>query len=126
MQPDRLDIFKEFTFEAAHRLTGLPSSHKCSRLHGHSFRAELHLSGETTNGMVMDFAAVKRVWEEHCGDLDHNYLNQIDGLSQPTAENIARLIWMRLKPQLPLLTEVVVRETCTAGAIYPPRWRSPR
>ena len=56
-----MQIFREFTFEAAHRLPGVPASHKCSRLHGHSFRLEIHVAGdvEPASGMVMDFADIK-------------------------------------------------------------------
>jgi len=41
-----MEIFKEFTFEAAHRLPNVPEGHKCARLHGHSFRVELICEGE--------------------------------------------------------------------------------
>lgn len=115
-----MEIFKEFTFEAAHRLTGVPSGHKCARLHGHSFRVSVHVEGpvEQPVGWVMDFADIKRACRPLAEQLDHNYLNDIPGLENPTSEAIARWLWVRLKPDLPLLSQVVVRETCTAGCIY--------
>jgi len=115
-----VDIFKIFTIEAAHRLPNLPEHHKCSRLHGHSIRIEIHVAGPLTarEGWVMDFADLKRAFAPLYEQLDHNYLNDIPGLENPTSENLARWIWARLKPVLPSLSQVVVRETCTAGCIY--------
>ncbi len=114
------EIFKEFTFESAHRLPYVPEEHKCARLHGHSFRVEIHVSGEVDRraGWVMDFADIKSAFEPLHSQLDHNYLNEIDGLENPTSENLARWIWDRLRPSLPGLSRIVVRETCTSGAVY--------
>lgn len=115
-----MDIYKTFTIEAAHRLPNLPGDHKCSRLHGHSFRVELHVAGgvEESTGWVMDFADIGRLFEPVYKRLDHHYLNDIDGLENPTSENLARWIWQQLKPALSHLSAVHVRETCTAGCIY--------
>jgi 6-pyruvoyltetrahydropterin/6-carboxytetrahydropterin synthase len=115
-----MDVFKEFTFEAAHRLPNVHSSHKCARLHGHSFRVEIHVRGPVgdSSGWVMDFADLKTAFQPLYDQLDHNYLNEIEGLSNPTSENLARWIWRRLRPSLPGLCQVTVRETCTAGCIY--------
>ena len=113
-------IFREFTFEAAHRLPHVPEGHKCRRLHGHSFRVELHVEGPvgTESGWVLDFADIKAAFQPFYDQLDHQYLNEIEGLSNPTSENLARWIWDRVRPVLPGLVLVVVRETCTAGCIY--------
>lgn len=115
-----VEIFKEFTFEAAHLLPHVPDGHKCGRLHGHSFRVALHVSGPVDHGSgwLMDFGDLKDAFHPLYDRLDHNYLNEIEGLENPTSENIARWIWTNLKPLVPQLTEVVVRETCTSGAIY--------
>jgi 6-pyruvoyltetrahydropterin/6-carboxytetrahydropterin synthase len=115
-----MEIFKEFTFEAAHRLPHVPEGHKCARLHGHSFRIAIHVAGplDAHTGWVMDFADVKTAFAPLHQVLDHNYLNDVPGLENPTSEQIARWIWDRLAPSLPGLSRVVVRETCTAGAIY--------
>ncbi len=115
-----MEVFKEFTFEAAHRLPNAPEGHKCTRLHGHSFRVEVHVSGPLGDetGWIIDFAEIKRAFEPLYDQLDHRYLNEIDGLENPTSENIACWIWQRLKPALPSLTKVVVRETCTTGCNY--------
>jgi 6-pyruvoyltetrahydropterin/6-carboxytetrahydropterin synthase len=115
-----MDIFKVFSIEAAHRLPNVPAGHKCSRLHGHSFRVEIHVSGEpgADTGWVMDFADVKAAFGPIHDQLDHHYLNDIEGLDNPTSERLSVWIWDRLKPGLPLLSEVVVHETCTSGCRY--------
>jgi len=115
-----MEIFKEFTFEAAHRLPQVPKDHKCHRLHGHTFRVSLHVTGDVAEatGWVQDFADLKAAFAPLHDQLDHNYLNEIDGLENPTSENLAVWIWRRMRKQLPLLSQVVVRETCTSGCIY--------
>ena len=115
-----MDIFKVFTLEAAHRLPNVPVGHKCSRLHGHSFRVELRVSGEPgpETGWIMDFSELKAAFQPLYDQLDHNYLNDIPGLENPTSERLAMWIWEKLKPALPLLSEVVVHETCTSGCSY--------
>jgi 6-pyruvoyltetrahydropterin/6-carboxytetrahydropterin synthase len=113
-------IFDDFTFESAHLLPNLPADHKCRRLHGHSFRVTVTVEGpvDATTGWVMDFADVAAACEPVRRALDHRYLNEIDGLENPTSEVIARWIWRRLKPELPQLAEIKLRETCTAGCAY--------
>jgi 6-pyruvoyltetrahydropterin/6-carboxytetrahydropterin synthase len=115
-----MDIFKIFTIEAAHRLPNVPPGHKCARLHGHSFRVELHVSGplDPHTGWVMDFADIKTAFLPIYERLDHHYLNDIEGLENPTSERLAAWIWEQLKPSLPALSEVVVHETCTSGCRY--------
>jgi 6-pyruvoyltetrahydropterin/6-carboxytetrahydropterin synthase len=113
-------IFKEFRFEAAHRLPNVAPDHKCSRLHGHSFAVKLTVSGDVNkrSGWVMDFSDISKAFKPIYEQLDHYYLNEIDGLENPTSENLARWIWQKLKPGLPELSEVEIRETCTSGCIY--------
>jgi 6-pyruvoyltetrahydropterin/6-carboxytetrahydropterin synthase len=115
-----MEIFKEFTFEAAHRLPHVAEGHKCGRLHGHSFRTRLYVQGPVgeRSGWVMDFADVKAAFRPLYDRLDHNYLNEIDGLENPTSEVIARWIWRRLRPSLPQLSRVEIFETCTSGCVY--------
>jgi len=115
-----MELRKTFQFEAAHLLPHLPASHKCRRLHGHSFKVEVAVEGECDPrlGWVIDYAdiaeAFRPIWER----IDHNYLNDVEGLENPTSENVALWIWSQLKPRLPLLSEIVVAETCTARCVY--------
>jgi 6-pyruvoyltetrahydropterin/6-carboxytetrahydropterin synthase len=115
-----MHIFRVFTIEAAHRLPHVPAGHKCARLHGHSFRIELRLTGsvDSHSGWVMDFAEVKAAFQPVYDRLDHHYLNEIPGLENPTSENLARWIWDETKKVLPLLSQVTVHETCTSGCVY--------
>ncbi len=115
-----LEVFRQFGFEAAHRLPNVPEGHKCARLHGHSFRVEVHVAGpvDPSLGWVVDFADIKAAFAPLHDALDHRYLNEIEGLENPTSEVLARWIWDRLRPALPGLTAVVVRETCTSGCVY--------
>src|SRR5690606_6632552 len=82
-----MDIFKVFTIEAAHRLPNVPEGHQCARLHGHSFRIELCVSGEPgdDSGWIMDFADIKAAFKPIHAQLDHYYLNDIPGLENPTS-----------------------------------------
>jgi len=115
-----MEIFKTFTLECAHRLPHVPAGHKCARMHGHSFRVDVHVRGQVDahTGWIMDFADIKTAFQPLYDQLDHHYLNEIDGLENPTSERLAQWIWARLKPVLPALSEVVVNETCTSGCRY--------
>ena len=115
-----MKIYKEFDFEAAHRLPRVAPDHKCARLHGHSFHVRITVEGPVhrDSGWVMDFARLASVFEPVWLQLDHHYLNDIEGLDNPTSENIARWIWQKLQPDLPELFEVEVRETCNSGCLY--------
>ena len=115
-----MEIYKEFHFEAAHRLPNVPDGHRCARLHGHSFQARVTVDGpvDAHSGWVMDFGEIKAAWRPLGEQLDHNYLNEIDGLDNPTSERLAVWIWERLAPSLPTLAAVEIRETCTSGCVY--------
>ena len=115
-----MEIFKEFTIEAAHWLPNVPEGHKCRRMHGHSFRIQISVDGPVDDrlGWVMDFADLKAAFQTIEDQLDHRCLNDVEGLDNPTSENLARWIWLRLQPSLPGLSKVIVRETCTNGCVY--------
>ena len=113
-------LIKSFTFEAAHRLPNMPPDHKCSRLHGHSFKLDLICEGppHPETGILIDFADIKLAFEAWYDILDHRYLNDIPGLDNPTCERLAIWIWNKVKPQLPQLATVRVHETCTSACEY--------
>ena len=115
-----MEIYKDFSFEAAHRLPNVPEGHKCARLHGHSFRVRVTVRGVVDPGLgwVMDFAELKRAFAPVYDRLDHRYLNEVEGLENPTSEVLARWLWRELRPALPGIAAVEVRETCTSGCTY--------
>lgn len=115
-----MEIFKVYKFDAAHRLPAAGAGHPCSDMHGHSFRIEIHIEGTVDEpaGWVMDFADIDGACEALLAQLDHTYLNDVDGLANPTSENIARWIWARLIPKLPQLCKVVVQESAETGCVY--------
>jgi 6-pyruvoyltetrahydropterin/6-carboxytetrahydropterin synthase len=116
----RVTLTKSFSFEAAHDLPHFPEGHKCRRLHGHSFHVEVHVAGDVDEktGILMDYGDIKAACEPVRKQLDHYYLNDIAGLENPTSEVLAAWIWERLKPNLPQLSLIVVKETCTSACEY--------
>ena len=115
-----MEIWKDLSFEAAHRLPNVPPEHKCARLHGHSFRVAVYVEGDPgpESGWIVDFADIDTACAPVIELLDHRYLNEIEGLDNPTSEHLALWIWARVAPVLPGLSRVVVRETCTSGCEY--------
>jgi 6-pyruvoyltetrahydropterin/6-carboxytetrahydropterin synthase len=112
-----MEIYKQFVFEAAHRLPNVPAGHKCARLHGHSFKGTIYVTGDIDKdtGWIMDFADITKAFKPLHEQLDHHYLNEIEGLENPTSEVLAKWIWRRLKPALPGLSRVEINETCSSG-----------
>lgn len=115
-----MEIYKEFTFEAAHYLPNVPAGHKCGRLHGHSFRVAIYITGSVDPrlGWIRDYGEIKEIFKPIYDRLDHNYLNEIEGLENPTSENIAIWLWRNLKSVLPELSRIRIHETCTSGCEY--------
>ena len=115
-----VELERTFRFEAAHLLPNVPEGHKCRRLHGHSFRVDVAVRGPVDEhvGWFVDYAEIDALFEPLRKRLDHYYLNDIPGLENPTSENLARWIWQKLKPTLPQLSAIEIRETCTSGCIY--------
>ena len=113
-------LSKTFRFEAAHRLPFVPEGHKCGRLHGHSYQIDLIVDGDVdpATGMVVDFAEITEAWQPLHAVLDHYYLNEIEGLENPTSEVLSAWIYKRIKPTLPCLGAVRVHETCTSSVCY--------
>ncbi|HEX4085465.1 MAG TPA: 6-carboxytetrahydropterin synthase QueD [Chthoniobacteraceae bacterium] len=116
----RARLTKDFTFEAAQTLPNAPEGHKCRLMHGHSFKVEVSVEGEVDPhlGWVYDHARISDAIKPLLEKLDHGYLNEIEGLANPTIENMAAWLWQRLTPQCPGLCEIVIHETPTARCIY--------
>ena len=119
-----MKITQAFTFEAAHRLPNVPDTHRCKRMHGHSYRVELTFEGpvDPTSGFVVDFFDIETVFAPILDQLDHQTLNEVPGLENPTAENIARWIFNRWQLFLgaPPLRSVRLYETPMCWAKYEP------
>ena len=113
-------VAKTFTIECAHRLPNVPDGHKCGRLHGHSIKIEIAVTGPVLPGLdwVVDYADIKAAWQPIHDRLDHNYLNDVPGLENSTSENLARWIFIDISRRLVNVSHVTVHETCTARVIY--------
>jgi 6-pyruvoyltetrahydropterin/6-carboxytetrahydropterin synthase len=118
--PMRVELVKEYRFEAAHRLPNVPEGHKCARLHGHSFKFEIHVEGEVDEhtGWFIDYGVLDDLVNPLVARLDHHYMNEIEGLENPTSEITGRWRFERIKPQLPSLTAITFHETSDARCIY--------
>jgi 6-pyruvoyltetrahydropterin/6-carboxytetrahydropterin synthase len=115
-----MELVKSFGFEAAHHLPSFPEGHKCRRMHGHSFRVDVHVEGEIPEGQhhLIDYGEIGEIIEPLRQQLDHYCLNDIKGLANPTSEMIAHWLWQRMKPGLSLMSQIVVHETCTSRCVY--------
>lgn len=115
-----MTIYKEFTFDAAHFLPNVTEGHKCKQLHGHTYLLKVYVTGNITSpeGWVMDYGDLKNLVRPILDQLDHQYLNDIKDLENPTAEIVTMWIWRRLKPVLPELKRIELKETPSSGVIY--------
>lgn len=115
-----MEIFKKFVFDSAHSLPNVPPEHKCKRIHGHTYRLTLYFDGQLDPhlGWILDFNDIKHAVNPVIEELDHQYLNEIPGLENPTCEIIAQWIWNRVKPIVPQLSRLELNETPTSGAVY--------
>jgi 6-pyruvoyltetrahydropterin/6-carboxytetrahydropterin synthase len=116
----KVRLSKQFHFEAAHDLPTFPEGHKCRRLHGHSFRFDVIVEGEVdpAKGYLIDYGDISKAADPLIKRLDHYYLNEIEGLGNPTSEVLAKWIYGRLKASLPQMTAIIVYETCTSSCEY--------
>ena len=115
-----MEIFKEFTFDSAHSLPMLPETHKCHNVHGHTYIVRIYVKGKLDDklGWVMDFGDIKKVVKPVIDQLDHKFLNDIEGLENSTSEILVKWIWKKLKVDLPLLSKIIVQETPSSGVVY--------
>lgn len=116
----RARLTKDFFFEAAQTLPRAPEGHKCRGMHGHSFKVEVSVEGEVDPaiGWIYDHARISAAMKPLLQKLDHAYLNEITGLTNPTIENMAAWFWEELAPHCPGLCEIVIHETPTARCSY--------
>lgn len=113
-------IYKQFTFDSAHFLPNVPEGHKCRRLHGHTYQLTIYLEGDVLveEGWIMDFTDLKKAVQPVLNTVDHNFLNDIPGLENPTTELFSIWLWTKMKPLLPALKRIELKETPGSGVIY--------
>ncbi len=114
------ELIKTFRFEAAHTLAKAPDGHKCRRLHGHSYKIDIHVTGQADpeTGWVIDFGQIKQAVEPILDTLDHRFLDDIKGLANSTSEMLAKYLWDKIKVNLPGLSAITVWESDTSRCIY--------
>ena len=117
---ETLILYKQFTFDAAHYLPKVPDGHKCKQMHGHTYHLTIFIEGEVLKerGWVLDFGDIKELLKPVLGVIDHALLNNIPGLENPTAELFSVWLWDKIKPLLPELKKIELKETPTSGVIY--------
>lgn len=115
-----MEIFKKYFFDSAHFLPNVPADHKCRQMHGHTYKLIVFVSGSADNaeGWIMDFAELKKEITPIIDIIDHKVLNEIKGLENPTCENIAKWLWVKIKEKIPALIRIELHETPTTGVIY--------
>jgi 6-pyruvoyltetrahydropterin/6-carboxytetrahydropterin synthase len=115
-----VELIKEYRFEAAHLLPNVPAGHKCARLHGHSFKFEVHVVGpvDAHTGWFVDFGDLDAIVMPLVGELDHHYLNEVAGLENPTSEVCVKWLFDRIKRAFPALVAITFHETCDARCVY--------
>ena len=113
-------VYKKFTIESARSLPNLPDNHPCKRVHGHSFKIIISLKGSINKktGFVIDFSDIEKAFNPIKSRLDHVYLNDVEGLENPSSENICIWIWKKIKSKLPGLHMIEIKETMTTGCKY--------
>jgi len=113
-------IYKEFTFDSAHFLPNVPVKHKCRATHGHTYRLRVYIAGELIKqqGWIIDYADLKSVIQPVIEIIDHQLLNDIPGLENPTSELLVIWLWNKIKPLVPILKRIELNETPSSGVIY--------
>lgn len=113
-------IYKQFTFDSAHFLPEVPAGHKCSNLHGHTYSLTVFIEGELEDerGWVIDYAELKKNIQPIIDLVDHQLLNDIPGLDNPTSEILSIWLWDKIKPLVSGLKKIELKETTSSGVIY--------
>lgn len=115
------ELKQHFQIESARFLPHLDKTHPCAHMHGHSFKIILSFIGplDPKLGWVMDYHEITTVMKPLLADLDHKVLNNIEGLENPTSENLAQWVYKKVKAKIPILNAVNISETPQTECIYP-------
>ncbi|MBK6519194.1 MAG: 6-carboxytetrahydropterin synthase [Polyangiaceae bacterium] len=107
-------------FESARRLPKTPPTHPCHNVYGLAFYLDIHVVGrvDPATGWVFDFAEIERAMKPLYDRIDHHYLNDVEGLENPTSEVLVTWLWDHLQPKLPGLVKLVLRENDVSRVIY--------
>ena len=113
-------VYKKFNVESARSLPNVPETHPCYQLHGHSFKIIISVKGQLDKhtGFVTDFQEIENAFNPIKKILDHSFLNKIEGLGNPTSENICIWIWDKIESSIPNICEIEIKETDSTGCIY--------
>tara|TARA_B100000963_G_C22519580_1_gene622367 strand:- start:404 stop:760 length:357 start_codon:yes stop_codon:yes gene_type:complete len=113
-------IFKKYFFDAAHYLSDIGDNQDYKKMHGHSYEVVITLSGKVNhdNNWVMDLEELDKLVKPEISLLDHSTLNNVVGLENPTSENIAKWLWIKIKEKAPNLQSVEVNRPRIGGCIY--------
>lgn len=116
----QITIFRIFTFDAAHFLPNVPDEHKCRNLHGHTYKLTIYISGvpDRHTGWIMDFALLKEKVNNVLSLVDHHLLNEVEGLANPTCEQLAIWLWDKIKTEVPAINKIELYETPQSGVVY--------
>ena len=117
---DDYELVQTVRFESARRLPKTPPTHPCHNVYGLAFYLDIHVSGDldAATGWVFDFGDIDKAMKPLRDQIDHHYLNDIAGLENPTSEVLVTWIWERLKPNLPGLTKLSLRENDVSRVVY--------
>ncbi len=121
------EICVEHTFAAGHALRNYHG--KCENVHGHNYRVQVAIEGPELdeNGLLYDFADLKKRLRATSEYLDHQFINDLKpfDLVNPSAENIAKFICEEVQKDLSSaqVSFVKVWETDTSSATYRPGQR---
>ncbi|KPJ67957.1 hypothetical protein AMJ44_06975 [candidate division WOR-1 bacterium DG_54_3] len=114
------ELMVEESFDAAHALRGYEGP--CENLHGHTWKVQIFFEGEKLNkiGLLEDFKVIKRQLQDILAEFDHKLLNDLKPFEteNPSSENLARIIFGKMKDKSKALSKVVVWESHTAYAAY--------
>jgi len=116
-----MQVYRTFRFHAARSLPNLEESHICKQLHGHTFNITIYVKGEIKDktGFVVDFFDIDKIFNKKIMPLiDHKNLNSIDGLENPTSENLCIWIWNKLINHIPNMLKIKLSEDHGTGIIY--------
>jgi 6-pyruvoyltetrahydropterin/6-carboxytetrahydropterin synthase len=113
-------IYKIFRFDSAHYLPNVPAGHKCGGMHGHTYTLKVSIAGKPSiqTGWIMDYTDLKNSVKPLIDQLDHQVLNTVEGLENPTSENLCLWLWRKIKPEIPNLCRIELNETPDSGVIY--------